>query len=116
MLALEAWAGVTKRAAGHIWTALGQMVLCFRAARVTWEAIWCERAQIRHVMKNDLRGDCVGSEMEHIWLCAGGYTHDYDFYLISKTFILIICSLVLMTFCIILIVYHIRLRVFIPQF
>ena len=56
MLALEAWAGVTKRAAGHIWTALGQMVLCFRAARVTWEAIWCERAQIRHVMKNDLRG------------------------------------------------------------
>ena len=43
-LAFKGRAGVTKWAAGHIWTAPGQTVLRFHAARVTWEAI-CREGQ-----------------------------------------------------------------------
>lgn len=73
-LALKAWAGATKRAEGHIWTASGQMVLCFHTARVTWEAICREGAEIRDVMKNDLRRIVSVLKMQHIWVCGGGYT------------------------------------------
>lgn len=50
------------------------MVLCFRTARVTWGGPFAAkgRGEIRDVMKNDLR---EGSEMKHIWLRGGGYTH-----------------------------------------
>lgn len=40
--------GVTKWAEGHIGVALSQMVLCFRMARVTWEAVCCGEDKVRY--------------------------------------------------------------------